>query len=93
MERNCAQILCDSDSRIKVESARAFGKEKNLNLLHTSKRMVELYISWNSRQKPKNYNNLSPSLMVEDRHGEEFLPTKYGIWYQLFASHSDFMSS
>ena len=82
---NCAQILCDSDSRIKVESARAFGKEKNLNLLPQVNAWLNYIFPGIVVKKPKNYNNLSPSIMVEDRHGEEFLPTNmgFGISYSL----------
>lgn len=82
---NCAQILCDSDTRIKVDPSRAFRGERNLNLLPQVNAWLNYIFPGVILKKPKNYNNLSPSLNAEDMHGEDFLPTNmgFGITYSL----------
>lgn len=82
---NCAQILCDSDTRIKVDPSRAFRDEKNLNLLPQVNAWMNFIFPGVILKKPNNYNNLTPSIKAEDQHAEAFLPTNmgFGISYSL----------
>lgn len=82
---NCAQILCDSDTRIKVDPSRVFRDERNLNLLPQVNAWMNFIFPGVILKKPNNYNNLAPSIKAEDRHAEAFLPTNmgFGISYSL----------
>lgn len=82
---NCAQILCDSDTRIKVDPSRAFRDEKNLNLLPQVNAWMNFIFPGVILKKPNNYNNLTPSIKAEDQHAEAFLTTNmgFGISYSL----------